>query len=300
MRFAMAAMCALATLAMGCSGGDTGGQARNADGLEAAATRFVTALWETDEYRDAYDVLREQCHEELSYTDFASEMRLAKAFFAGFMGIEEDEFEVGDVQVRDVTESAGEVNYTLKAGDDLDFGDDGEWEPWIFEDGAWRPEGCGDDDIDDGDGEEEPTRTGTLIPLDEAENQKARDNAIAFGEFAEFDDGLRATVLDWREIDRDDASEDNWVLVEVRIENTGNDTVDAPTFELLCSSAAEGFFYFNADSDRDVLEVDELLPGTFFEGDALFGYPDECTEPRVEASMFFSFDDEEPGIWFLE
>ena len=165
---------ALLLAACGGSGSSSGGHPETEQGLEDAA-REAFRLTLEDEPREAYEYLSEECRETLSYSDFAGQILLGKAFFEAFFEVDFADLRVKEARARDVADGRGEVLLVLEVdGDeDVDLGGDDEYAEYVYEEGDWRSTDC--ENLESGDGGPTPT----TIPADTP--GASRDNPAPVG-----------------------------------------------------------------------------------------------------------------------
>ncbi|MGE5596766.1 MAG: FxLYD domain-containing protein [Hyphomicrobiales bacterium] len=145
----------------GCSSSSDNGEKRTEEGLKAAAADSTRAIFD-NEARDLYNRYSKECRKDVSFSDFVGTLLVARAFFEGFMGVEFEDLEVGEVEVRNFEGDRGEakVAWSVKGQPDLDLGGADEFEQWAYEDGKWVLTDCSgmsfDSDGDESDDEDEP------------------------------------------------------------------------------------------------------------------------------------------------
>ncbi len=129
-----------AVLAAACGGGSS--QPRTEKGLENAARQAAEAMLNGD-YRKAYESFSKECRDEVPFGEFESTARLGVTFLEAFAGVKFKDFKVTGVEVRNFTQEGGEVRIALKPPKQLEgFGEDGEFEPWKWENGRWVAADC--------------------------------------------------------------------------------------------------------------------------------------------------------------
>ena len=150
-RTATIAVLALVLGGAGCGGGGgKGDSSDNGSGATAAALEGAThdfAIKMLSGGEGTYDYLSRACQSDLPELEWTSSIAVAMAFVQAFTGAVGDaEDLVGDVETRNVTESAGESRFdlvlpaTTDDGTTLTQGDD--WIKWLVEDGEWRLTDC--------------------------------------------------------------------------------------------------------------------------------------------------------------
>ncbi len=130
--------------------------------------------------------------------------------------------------------------------------------------------GCGDDDTAD---DTPSPGDGALQPADEVNDQEDADSAVtgAIGDPARLvnDFGQDVTVT-LRSVELvDDAEQGQLLVVDVRAENTTDDSQNAPELELWCGDEQMAFYGGSYDWQ-------EMPAGTFLEGTREFEYRDGC------------------------
>jgi len=175
------ALLAVSLVAGACGGGDGGGQANNAGGLEKAAREFAEAFFGGNS-NDAYDFFTEECKDEISSRDFRDAMKATEQIFEVFAGVKMEDIDIDEVKTRNVEDGKGEALIVFKTDEDTDFdlNEGSSYDDWVYEDGGWRLVDCGDfadtgggdgggDDGDVGgdDGDADTTRTGPGSSRDE-------------------------------------------------------------------------------------------------------------------------------------
>lgn len=139
--------------------------------------------------------------------------------------------------------------------------------------------GCGDDaddaaPADPGSGDE-------LRPADEAnaDEDEAKSVTGTIGEPArlvnEFGQDVTVTL---RSVEvSEDPEQGRLLVVDVRAENSTDESQNAPEFELMCDGDKMAFY-------GGTYDWQEMPAGTFLEGTREFEYPDSCDEPELWAT----------------
>ncbi len=283
----------------GSGDGDGGSQPATAEGLAAAVLRYSEEFVENP--ASTYDSYSAACKEAVSRSDFAAELVVGEAMFEAFFGVPLTDLEVGEVLVRDVTETEGEAYVELLDPDGNPIGDP-EYSLWVYEDGTWRSTDCEDGNAEDGEPESyddaaapPETVSGELRPADEViEEQERSDAEIAtVGGPAVSLGGVDLSIDAIRfagQIDYDGTDNDYMVEVDVRAENRTTDTLSAPEVTVRCADGTEGDWYSGSTYEMD----DDLPSGTFAEGVLVLGVPRGCTDPVARAS---DWDSDSSAIW---
>ena len=138
----------LGGVAVACSG--ESGEPRTAAALESAARSSFEARLEGDAAA-AYDAQVAACVEGVSLAEFEADVLAARERTASLFGAPIDEFLVVGVEVRNVDGDRGEARITVgheSTPDQPIGGGIGSWNPWLYEDGAWRRDTCNSADAE--------------------------------------------------------------------------------------------------------------------------------------------------------
>ena len=248
-----------------------------------------------------YDTYSTACRESTDRAEWAGEVMAGLAMFEAFFGVPFSELEIGDVLVRNVTETEGEAYVELLDPDGNPIGEE-EYESWVYEDGNWRSNDCdldGDDTGPDGDVSDDssPVETiaGDLRPADEVTEERDRADAAVgtVGGDALDLGGIDVSVAAIRfsgMTSGDGTDNEYMVAVELRAENRTTDDLVAPEFQVRCANGAEGSWYM----DSTYPMYDDLPSGTFAEGVLVLGVPVGCQDPVVRGS---DWDSGDTAIW---
>jgi hypothetical protein len=146
---------AVALAAVSCNGDDsavTSGGAATQPATEAGLRAAVTKAGEGVLAKDAagtYQILSAACRAKVSQSEWASELLVSTGLIEAFAEVKLSELKVGLVEVRNVTDTQGEARFSIVKPDGSDpFSADSQqaWTTWLYEDGAWRTEDCGDNE----------------------------------------------------------------------------------------------------------------------------------------------------------
>lgn len=122
-------------------GGDSSGQPATEEGLADAAAEIAVLLF--DDSSGGYRRLSDQCREDVTRGEWVVTLQFASEFFEGVFGFPASDVEVGEVQVRDVTDTSGEASIESISPDGETITPAGEqWESYVYEDGEWRLDEC--------------------------------------------------------------------------------------------------------------------------------------------------------------
>lgn len=121
-------------------------QPNTEDGLKAGVKAAANALFSGDT-PTAYQYFSKACREQVSYTDFASSLLLASAFFEGFMQMKLSDIEVTSVDVQNFSPGKGEARAHTRSKKNPDVSidsPDDKFTAWIYEDSHWVQNDCSD------------------------------------------------------------------------------------------------------------------------------------------------------------
>src|SRR6187402_3740193 len=108
------AVCAIVVATAVSCGGSSGDDADSVshpateEGLEDAAEEISLLLF--SDPSEGYKMLSEECHDDVSRAEWLTTLEFASEFFEGFYGFPPKDVGVGEVEVRNVTETSGEAS----------------------------------------------------------------------------------------------------------------------------------------------------------------------------------------------
>lgn len=139
--------------------------------------------------------------------------------------------------------------------------------------------GCGDDDTSS---DTPAPGGGELQPADEVNAQEDADDEAVTGTIGEparlINDFGQDVTVTLRSVEVvDDAEQGQLLVVDVRVENSTDDSQNAPEIEMWCGEEQMAFY-------GGSYEWQEMPAGTFLEGTREFEYPESCdAEVRATA-----------------
>jgi hypothetical protein len=124
--------------------GSPGRSSPAADGVEAAAVEYFTAIVEL-RFADAYALYSTECRSTAGEADFVRRMTRTLDGSSSIAG--DREIAVGDAQVTELTTNSAKAAVSISWADNVQTSG---WEPYVYQDGAWWFADC-DFGVDRGD-----------------------------------------------------------------------------------------------------------------------------------------------------
>lgn len=126
--------------AAGCGGSSS--ESSDAAGLRIALEQTGKALIAKDA-KALYGRFSKDCRQRVKYSEFAPWVVLADGAFKAFYGVQLKDLRVQSAEARNVENGRGEgtIAYVAKDDSSITIGGD-EWEPYVYEDGAWHTKDC--------------------------------------------------------------------------------------------------------------------------------------------------------------
>lgn len=302
MRWLILVLTTIAAVAVACGSGgdgDGGGGGDDASQIRSAISGFMEAINDED-YDKAYDVLAQECREDVSRAEFATAMA-----FAGLI-LGETEMGVGEVTILELTDDEATVIVEITLSGDLEgLTPEQDQEPsrMVKEDGAWKAGDCGDF-----------TGFGSAEPFSDDEPPAtgpgtSRSEAVPRGDAVLTPDALEVTVTDvkddaWPLIETESvfneppAEGNRMVMITVSVSNLATDDqsqrISSGDF-LLTGSNNSVYDQYSQETScgqiPDEIQA-ELFPGGAATGTVCFQIPEEETGLVLIAELGFSFDQE--------